>query len=425
MLNLKTKIMKTLSKVFFIALSFCIIMSCSKTDEFLDDSPQMLKSVKIEVMPSTATDALIKAEEDWQNINDALQNAGSGETVQLAEGLFYLHKSIIRWDFNGTLKGSGMGETIIRTAPGMIFDISGCPPVNWSFEENGGAFMLCFAYDYFENERTVSVSDLSIIVDEPTPVRPKQNREINSLHAIMVINVELDNERDKPVNLNVSYKNLSITGEKDPKYLYDEYSLFSGLSAYGNSNGTFEVKNVSVENATGCIKPHGFMGEDARVIVKNSHLSSCAFGIYSFFDHSWIIQNNIIENSKSAVVLLSRGPSPQLLWEGPDGNSFIVNNSIRFWQLGLGVQNASNVQVKDNVFEGSGQFGIGSVNGENWIIKDNNLCGVVLGPPINCTIFLSNLKNSEIKNNANQVIGGPGATDPSITIGEGIECKDD
>ena len=39
---------------------------------------------------------------------EALQNAGSGEVVQLAEGLFYLHQSIIRWDFNGILKGSGI-----------------------------------------------------------------------------------------------------------------------------------------------------------------------------------------------------------------------------------------------------------------------------------------------------------------------------
>ena len=161
------------------------------------------------------------------------------------------------------------------------------------------------------------------------------------------------------------------------------------------------------------------MGEDARVIVKNSHLSSCVRGIYSFFDHSWIIQNNRIENCKNAVTMLSRGPWSDLLWEGPDGNSFIVNNSIRFGQLGLGVQNASNVQVKDNVFEGSGQFGIGSVNGENWIIKDNDLCGVT-GP----TIFLKNLKNSEIKDNANQVLFGPGAAEPSNIIGEGRECDD-
>lgn len=419
---------KLLIAIFCIGLCF----ACSEPDVLLDDTPAMLKAGKakqkagkIKVIPSTEIDALTKAQEDWRNINEALQNAGPGEVVHLAAGTFYLQKSIVCWNFNGTLKGSGMGNTIIRSAPGMIFDISDCPPVNWSFEDNSGAFMLCFAHNYFENERTVNVSDLSIIVDEPTPVRPKKNKQINSLHAIMVINVDLDNERDKPVDLNVSYKNLSVTGEKDPKYLYEGYSIFSALSAYGYSNGTFEVKNVYVENASGCIKPHGFMGEDARVIVKNSHLSSCVRGIYSFFDHSWIIQNNRIENCKNAVTMLSRGPAPQLLWEGPDGNSFIVNNSISFGQLGLGVQNANNVQVKNNVFEGIAAYGaIACVNGENWIVKDNNLCGVVPGPPFKCTIFFNKLKYSEIKNNANQIIGGPGASDPTNIIGEGRECDD-
>ncbi len=91
--------------------------------------------------------------------------------------------------------------------------------------------------------------------------------------------------------------------------------------------------------------------------------------------------------------------------------------------MGLGVQFLNNVQVKDNVFVGSGMFSaIASVMGNNWIIKDNDLCGVVPVPPFNCTIFLSNLKNSEIKNNANQIIGGPGASEPSNIIGEGSEC---
>ena len=223
--------MKTLKKLLIVVFCMGLCFACSEPDVLLDDTPELQKaknakqkSGKTKVIPSTAADALTKAQEDWQNINEALQNAGSGEVVQLAKGLFYLHKSIVRWDFNGTLKGSGMNETTIQTAPGMDFDIENCPPINWSFEDNGGnggAFMLCFAHDYFENERTVSVSNLSIIVDEPTPVRPNKNR--NSLHAIMVINVDLDNERDKPVDLNVSYKNLSVTGEKDPKYLYEGY----------------------------------------------------------------------------------------------------------------------------------------------------------------------------------------------------------
>lgn len=411
--------MKTLVKLFFFLACLGLVAACSEPDEVMADSPEMLKSAILKVKPCSSSNVLTKAETDWQNINEALQNAKPGQTVQLAAGTFYLHKSIVRWGFDATLKGAGVGETIIRTAPDMIFNIDECPPVNWSFENNSGAFMLCFAHDYFEGERTVNVSNLSIIVDEPTPVRPKGNKEINSMHAIMTIYNGLDNDRETPVDLNVSYKNLSVKGEYDEKYLYEKYSVFSGLSAYGYSNGTFEVKNVMIENVSGGIKPHAFMGEDARVIVKNSHLRSCVRGIYSFFCHSWTMQNNKTENCRNGIIMLGRGPSPQLLWEGPDGNSFIVNNKINFIQgVGLGVQNAKNVQIKDNILEGS-NLGIASVGGENFEIKDNDLCGVSPVP-----IFIGSLINSVIKNNSNQIIGGPGAGESSNTIGEGRECDD-
>ena len=69
-------------------------------------------------------------------------------------------------------------------------------------------------------------------------------------------------------------------------------------------------------------------------------------------------------------------------------------------------------------------FIITSANVKPLYIKDNDFCKVVPGPPNNCTISLNNIKNSEIKNNANQIIGGPGAIEPTNTIGEGRECEE-
>jgi len=413
--------MKKFVKLLFLVAAISLVAGCNKTDEFFEDTQPELKKAKLKVMPSTSTDVLVKAEEDWNNINDALQNAGSGDVVQLGEGLFYLHKSIIRWDFNGTLRGSGMGKTIIRTAPNMTFNIDECPPVNWSFEDNSGAFLLCFAHNYFENKRTVSVSDLSVVVDEPTPTRPKGNGEINSMHAIMVMYTNLDNKRDKPVNLNISYKNISVKGKQDfNKYKYKGYSVFSGLSGYGYSNGIFEVKNAFIENTSGCIKPHAFFGPDATIIIKNCCLKNSTHGVYAFFDHSWTILNNKIENCEMGLALLKR-VAPAITWDGPVGKTYVKDNLIEsFSKMGIGLQFTSNVQIKDNVVTGSGMYGgIASIQGSNWIVKDNNLCGV--SAP---TIFLMNLKNSEIKNNFNQVIFGPGAAEPTNIIGEGVECDD-
>ena len=80
--------MKSLKKLSIVLFSMLLIFACSESDVFLDDTPELQKaknakqkSGKTKVIPSTATDALTKALEDWQNIDEALQNASSGEVV--------------------------------------------------------------------------------------------------------------------------------------------------------------------------------------------------------------------------------------------------------------------------------------------------------------------------------------------------------
>ena len=425
--NLKINKMKTIFKLLFFVACIGIFAGCEK-DELLTDQPDPMlkKAVKVMVKPCTATSVLEKAETDWQNITDALQNSGPGETVQLAAGTFYLHKSIICWDFNGTLKGAGVGKTIIRTAPGMLFDVSDCPQNEWTFELNDGSFMFGFPHHYFEGQRSVSVSDLSIIVDEPTtPVRrlidSEKEQEYNSLKVITVFYENLDKDRDRPVNLNVFYKNISIKGEEDASYLYNGYSIFTALAAYGYSNGIFEAKNIQVANASGCVKPHAFFGPDAKISVKNCHFMNCYHGVYAFFDHSWTILNNKIEDCVQGLALLKRGPARQN-WVGPLGNTYVKDNWVCFEgadAMGIGIQYASNAQVKNNVLEGSsGNYGgIVSLVANNWTIRDNDLCGVSFRP-----IFLLYSSNFDIRNNYNQNITPVACSD--LIIGEGLACED-
>lgn len=423
--HLITTDMKTFLKPSLIIGTVILAVSCSN-ESLLDDQSSSLvlqKEAPVVIMPSQADDILTKATEDWNNLTVALQNASPGAIVRLGEGTFYLHKSAISYNFSGTLMGAGIDKTIIRTAPGEMFDVSECPPINWSFELNEGNFMICFAHEHFEGVRNVTVKDLSIIADEPTiPFYRRKNKvpweECNSLHALMVMYTSLDNDRDHPVNLNVTYKNLSIIGERGPEYIYDNSSLFSGLSAFGYSNGKFEAVNVSIKDASGCIKPHGFFGPDAQIIIKDCNLSPCTYGIYSFFGHSWFILNNKIENSILGIVMLAPA-AMKVTWDGPAGKSFVKDNQVQFnGQMGIGIQFVKNVEIKDNIITGSGSYGgIVSVAGRNWIIKDNDLCGVSSIP-----IYLLSLKNSLITDNLNQVIAGAGATDPSNTIGSGREC---
>ena len=61
---------------------------------------------------------------DQANIKTALEAEKNGGTVELAAGKFYLHKSIVVFDFNATFKGAGKTSTTVQTAPDIDFDVS-------------------------------------------------------------------------------------------------------------------------------------------------------------------------------------------------------------------------------------------------------------------------------------------------------------
>jgi len=427
--------MKKEKNNYVLLLSFLLLLipGCDNSDYLsIDDDINLKKAEKTKVMPSTANDVLVKAQEDWQNINDALQEAKSGEVVQLGEGLFYLHKSIIRWNFNGTLKGAGMNKTIIQTVPGELFDVSECPPLNFSFKTTDGFFMFCFAHNYNEEMRTVAVMDMTIIVDEPTTkyyqYKPGEDpEEGNTIQALHVQYENLDNDLVNPVNLNVIYKNIAVIGEENEgKYLNHGYSLYAGLAAFGASSGNFEAKNVKVENAQLAILPQFFIGENSTVTVKNSKTRNNINAVSSSLSHSWSIVNCDFEYSKTASLVLnkySNNPDAALL---PVGKSFIINNKINVipgFTVAVAAYDLENTKLINNVFYGGGFTGLYTQRGNNWSIVNNDFCGVLSPTFSGGTLFLINPMNFKVNNNINQVVAGVAVDDPSNIIGKGRECQ--
>ena len=424
--------MKTKKNNYVLLLSFLLllILGCDNSDNLsINDDINLKTAWKAKVMPSTANDVLVKAQEDWQSINDALQDANPGEVVQLGEGLFYLHKSIIRWNFNGTLKGSGMDKTTVQTVPGELFDVSDCPPLKFSFKTTDGFFMFCFAHNYNEEMRTVAVTDMTIIVDEPTTpyyqYRPgEEPEEGNSIQALHVQYENLENDLVNPVNLNVIYKNIAVIGEEDEgKYLNHGYSLYAGLAAFGASSGNFDAKNVEVENAQFAILPQVFIGENSTVTVKNSKTRNNINAVSSSLAHSWSIVNCDFEDSKVASLFLNKysdKPDAAL----PVGKSNIINNKINVnagFTVAVAAYDMENTKLVNNVFYGGGFTGLYAERGNNWSIVNNNFCNVI-DPFSGGTLFLINPMNFKVKNNINQVVAGVAVDDPSNIIGEGREC---
>lgn len=437
--------MKFFKKLFLVLFCIGLCFSCSESDEFLDDTPLMLKKAnanQVKVLPSTEIDVLTKAEEDWQNISDALDNAGPGETVMLGEGTFYLHKSIVCWDFNGTFKGSGMDKTILQTAPGITFDRSASPELEWSFELNDGHFMICFPHHSNTEERTVAVSDLMLVISEPCDVfhvhKRTNNLAGNTLQAINVLYENLlggtpgvlDPTLSDKIDLNVAYKNIKVLGEWDPDKYLSGYSVRAGLSAFGASEGTFEAKNISIENAANGMLLHVFCGENSVVTVKNTTLNGAYDGIYSFLSSSYNITGNHFSDISGWGVQFFVN-NPFVTFKMPTNlNSVVKDNILNMNSASPAIfgDRTNNVQAYGNKITGTAltgiqvNIGVEPDNCSNWSIKDNDLCDLAVSHPAGATILLNKVENSEVKNNANQVVGGSSAGDPSNDIGEAQEC---
>ena len=430
--------MKKLRKLFIALLLTGLCFGCSENDEFFEETADALKAAKVMVKPSAETDVLLKAQEDWNNINDALQNAGPGETVQLAEGLFYLHKSLVVWDFDGTLKGAGKGKTTIQTAPGNLFDVSDCPSLNWPWGTVGGHFMICIPYTSDSEGGSVTVSDLKIHVSErATTWLNNLGQPRNRLQALNVHNEALllpgDINLSTQIDLNVCYKNISVLGEEDSEGII----LSIGLAAFGASSGSFEAKNCDLTNVGDGINPHLFCGDNSVVTMKNCSLENVgATGSYSFLCSSYNIIGNEFSNVGGMGLSLYTN-NPWVTFNMPDNVfSAIKDNSFQMdtWDPNgpaiFGIR-MNNVDVRNNVIRGNCGVGITAWGGisdicEKWSIKDNDLCDLVLthnNLPAGTTIELNNALNCEVKNNLNQVVGGASAADPSNLIGDGIDCQ--
>jgi len=429
--------MKTFIKLLFLVACIGVITGCQKDEDFFtEEIPPELKGAKLKVYPSTDSDILTKAQEDWDNINEALQNAGPGEIVQLAKGTFYLHKSIVRWDFNGTLKGSGMDETTIQTAPGMVFDRSDCPDLKWP-PLHAGHSMLCFPHEANTEERTVTVCNLNIVIDEPCDnYFRKQNKpkpeENNTLMAINVyyedlnaIDGVLDLSLSQRIHLNVSFKNISIIGEIDDKYLLGGFSVRKGLCAFGASTGNYEAKNVRIKNAKWGIESDMFCGENSTVTVKNCVAENCLEAVYSFLVPNYTIMNNKFKDITGAGLKLYTN-NPVLNFTMPENGASIIKNNVIIMDSpkdAIETGFMKNVQAYNNTISGNCFSGIAvRFNGDNWSIKNNNLCNVVVFNPDGATILLDNSTNCEVLNNANQVVGGTSVNNASNLIGSGKDC---
>jgi hypothetical protein len=314
-----------------------------------------------------------------------------------------------------------MNETKILTAPGIVFDVSEDPPIEWDNNwVNEGHAMFSFPHHSNNEKRTVIFSDLTIEVNEPTTywVRDKHNEATihNTLVPVFVYHEGLDRDYSNTISLDVYYNNLAVIGVEDEQFdglAGTNFSLAVGLAAAGATVGQVVIEDVKVTNATFGLGLHVFNGENSIVTVTDSEVESARTGIYSSINRSWSVSDNKFENCALYSILLETyglsGGSSLI-----EDNLFVMNEG----RFGIVGSEMKNVQVADNIFTGSSNSGILTYLGASWTIVDNDFCD--LSAPSSISLLFT--PDCIVKDNAGQVVTGPSASDPSNFIGEAKEC---
>ena len=397
--------MRTTRILFALAAAACLAQPVIADD---DGGGQVFK-----VFPSTATDPLTKAQQDWNEINNALQNAGPGDTVRLAAGLFYLHKTISRRDFDGTLRGAGKNRTTVQTAPGIPFDLTSNLTYTFvdgfSFRDH---FMFSFPHQLNNEERTVTVSDMKFVCNQPsTPWSRGQagglETNLNAVSTVLVFSESLPKE--DLIDLSVNYLRLDIEGVEDPSFRSPggtNYSCTSGVAALGVARGHVLVKKIDVRNALDGAVLHGWVGEGSSITVTNSVFENTRRAMYSDGWANYVGTRNRIINSKRIGVFLRNDPT----------------------YIPTGFTNTSGL-VSKNTFSGGSVFDIILALSENVSVHKNMFNGLTTvgaaagGAGLTASILTVFGSNSTISDNTFTNIGGGAGPDIRLAFSDGVSVQ--
>ena len=197
-----------------------------------------------------------------------------------------------------------MDKTTIQTAPGITFDVEDCPLMEFSWTTSEGCYMICFPHHKNDEERTVVVSDLTVIANEPTTEWLRNiknpNSKSNNLDPIYISYVNLngsggywgDQSLSDKIELNVFFKNIIVIGEDDEeKYPFDGFSVRTGLSSFGASKGNFEANNICMKNVNYGMVSGFFCGENSFASIKKFKVENSSIGLFSWVNTCWIMRD--------------------------------------------------------------------------------------------------------------------------------------
>ena len=187
-----------------------------------------------------------------------------------------------------------------------------------------------------------------------------------------------------------------------------------------------------MENVANGMLLHAFCGDNSKFTVKNKIIKNADTGIYSFLGASYNLTGNSFSNiSGRGIQFFGNNPfetfvMPANLNSFVKNNVFVMDNSLSAAIMG---DRINNIQVYNNKITGTGStgiqvnFGFEPDNFNNWSVTNNDMCDLTVSNSAGATILLNKVVDSEVKNNANQIVAGSSAGDPTNIISNPKDCN--
>jgi len=473
--------MKTFGRFLFIAVFTNLLFACSELPQFSDDNAGM-ELKKAPLNEGQVFTVYPSGDDDTPSLNLAFNDAiaaGPGSVVQLVEGTYHLNFIEIR-EFSGKFRGAGKGKTIITT----INDLG----VDFLISQKLNTVLIRFVGgDVYMGEMTLQTPPGALSTGAENYIdglvgfsaRTYQYNSINDHINAVVNNVEFTGyweninhglkaeygvrgDATVPGGWPLSHMDISVTNcSFDGFYFFgaviehvNEGKIIAGTKNNGNIfNNNGATRNVPYETGGG-----GSLGIWSNVNVKISIAGNTFFvpegtrwGIEMFSSPvparlqqvpqtkvtTCNIEQNVFNISGGAGGLLINDrrryffPDDLPMLVEVKSNNFILSNNTF---TGIGSANMKGMVIRNNKFEGSGQFGVRVMGplpypyNENGLMLGNNLsfatfsvASVLLDKRTNnWTIVGGNLSDTIVNLGENNLISGMNISTSEVPLGKTI-----
>jgi hypothetical protein len=347
---------------------------------------------------------------DATALEAALNAAVPGQVIQLAEGTYYMNRTLVApVGFGGTLRGAGGNKTTI-VGVGSAEAPYGNAQINFPFGPgliNGSAVVF-----FPQPSGYVRVSDFAVTLPEGFVTEPN---DLGTTALLSVFTVALGSDE-----CSTSFRNLRVQGTKvspsDPFFWF--YQPVWGIAVVGLdeafpgalSGGNHVVKNSEFSKVGLEATVHQFF-KDARIMITNNTFSEVKQLLLRFLDGANVLitENTLKTVSLSAITVTQEGFDVP----GKRSDVLIRGNEITtdgFTGIEVGwlgdqardKQDFNLVIDKNTITKGDDPFqafpnraGIQIANGEeNALVRNNTIRGhgdfAILADHVNNSVFVGN-----------------------------------